>query len=76
LRVNGELPALSGPRNPYPGKSGGGGEKDAQADLLVFNGDPIADIALPARSSEPTLEVALGRQRRFLIEFSPSQAWT
>ena len=43
--VNGELLALSGRRNPYPGKLGVV-EKDALADLLVVNGDPIADIAL------------------------------
>ena len=43
--VNGELLALSGPRNPYPGKLGVV-EKDALADLLVVNGDPIDDIAL------------------------------
>ena len=43
--TNGELLALSGPRNPYPGKLGVV-EKDALADLLVVNGDPIADIAL------------------------------
>jgi imidazolonepropionase-like amidohydrolase len=43
--VNGELLALSGPRNPYPGKLGVI-EKDALADLLVVNGDPIDDIAL------------------------------
>jgi imidazolonepropionase-like amidohydrolase len=43
--VNGELLALSGPRNPYPGKLGVV-EEDALADLLVVNGDPIADITL------------------------------
>jgi imidazolonepropionase-like amidohydrolase len=43
--VNGELLALSGPRNPYPGKLGVV-EKDALADLLVVDGDPIADITL------------------------------
>ena len=43
--VNAELLALSGPRNPYPGKLGVI-EKDALADLLVVNGDPIDDIAL------------------------------
>ena len=43
--VNGELLALSGPRNPYPGKLGVV-EEDALADLLVVDGDPIADIAL------------------------------
>jgi imidazolonepropionase-like amidohydrolase len=43
--VNGDLLALSGPRNPYPGKLGVV-EEDALADLLLINGDPIADIAL------------------------------
>ncbi len=43
--VNGDLLALSGPRNPYPGKLGVM-EEDALADLLVVDGDPIADIAL------------------------------
>ncbi len=43
--VNGNLLALSGPRNPYPGKLGVV-EEDALADLLVVNGDPVADIAL------------------------------
>ena len=38
--VNGELLALSGPRNPYHGKLGVV-EKYALADLLVVNGDPI-----------------------------------
>jgi imidazolonepropionase-like amidohydrolase len=43
--INGELLTLSGSRNPYPGKLGVM-EEDALADLLVVNGDPIADIAL------------------------------
>ena len=43
--VNGELLALSGPRNPYPGRLGVV-EEGALADLIVVNGDPIADIAL------------------------------
>jgi imidazolonepropionase-like amidohydrolase len=47
--VNGELLALSGPRNPYPGKLGVV-EEDALADLLVVNGDPIADITLLEKS--------------------------
>jgi imidazolonepropionase-like amidohydrolase len=37
--------ALSGPRNPYPGKLGVV-EEGALADLLLVNGDPIADIKL------------------------------
>lgn len=43
--VNGELLALSGPRNPYPGKLGVV-EEGALADLLLVNGDPIANIKL------------------------------
>ena len=40
---NAELLALSGPRNPYPGKLGVI-EEGALADLLLVDGDPIADI--------------------------------
>jgi imidazolonepropionase-like amidohydrolase len=43
--TNGGLVALSGPRNPYPGKLGVI-EPGAFADLLVVDGDPIADIKL------------------------------
>jgi imidazolonepropionase-like amidohydrolase len=43
--INGELLALSGPRNPYPGKLGII-EEGAFADLIVVDGDPIANIAL------------------------------
>jgi imidazolonepropionase-like amidohydrolase len=43
--TNGELLALSGPRNPYPGKLGVI-EEGALADLIVLDGDPIANIAL------------------------------
>jgi imidazolonepropionase-like amidohydrolase len=42
---NAELLALSGPRNPYPGKLGVVAE-GALADLLVVDGDPIANIKL------------------------------
>jgi imidazolonepropionase-like amidohydrolase len=45
--TNGELLALSGPRNPYPGKLGVI-EDGAHADLLVVDGDPLQDIALLA----------------------------
>jgi imidazolonepropionase-like amidohydrolase len=44
---NAELLALSGPRNPYPGKLGVI-EEGALADLLVVNGDPLRDIGLLA----------------------------
>lgn len=45
--TNAELLAMSGPRNPYPGKIGVI-EPDAYADLLLIDGDPIADIKLIA----------------------------
>jgi imidazolonepropionase-like amidohydrolase len=46
--VNGELLAMSGPRNPYPGKLGVI-ETDALADLLVIDGNPLDDIGLMAK---------------------------
>jgi len=42
---NAELLALSGPRNPYPGKLGVV-EEGALADLLLVDGDPIVNIKL------------------------------
>ena len=42
---NAELLALSGKRNPYPGKLGVV-EEGALADLLLVDGDPIANIKL------------------------------
>ena len=44
---NAELLALSGPRNPYPGRLGVV-EVGALADLLLVDGDPLADIQLIA----------------------------
>ena len=44
---NAQVLALSGPRNPYPGRLGVV-EPGALADLLVVDGDPIADIDLLA----------------------------
>jgi len=44
-RTNAELLALSGKRNPYPGKLGVV-EEGALADLLLVDGDPIANIRL------------------------------
>jgi imidazolonepropionase-like amidohydrolase len=43
--INAELLALSGPRNPYPGKLGVI-EESALADLLLVDGDPIANLKL------------------------------
>ena len=42
---NGELLALSGPRNPYPGKLGVI-EEGALADILLVNGNPVEDLTL------------------------------
>jgi len=44
---NAELLALCGPRKPYPGKLGVV-EEGALADLLLVDGDPLADINLLA----------------------------
>lgn len=46
-RINAELLAMSGPRNPYPGKLGVI-EAGAFADLLIVKGDPLANIQLLA----------------------------
>jgi len=43
--TNAELLALSGPRNPYPGKLGVV-EEGALADLLLVNGNPLENIKL------------------------------
>jgi imidazolonepropionase-like amidohydrolase len=43
--VNAELLALSGPRNPYPGKLGVI-EEGAYADLLIIDGNPLQEIQL------------------------------
>jgi imidazolonepropionase-like amidohydrolase len=45
--ANGELLALSGLRNPYPGKLGVV-EEGALADLLVVDGNPLENIDLVA----------------------------
>jgi imidazolonepropionase-like amidohydrolase len=45
--TNGELLQLTGLRNPYPGKLGVV-EEGALADLLLVDGDPIANINLVA----------------------------
>jgi imidazolonepropionase-like amidohydrolase len=50
-----ELLAMSGPRNPYPGKLGVI-EEDAYADLLLVNGNPLDDISI---LTEPEENLAL-----------------
>ena len=48
--------ALSGPRNPYPGKLGVV-EEGALADLLVVDGDPLDDIGLIANPEKSLLVI-------------------
>lgn len=45
--VNAEVLAMSGPRSPYPGKLGVI-EEGAYADILLVNGDPLANLQLLA----------------------------
>jgi imidazolonepropionase-like amidohydrolase len=42
---NAEVLAMTGPRNPYPGKLGVI-EEGAYADILLVNGDPLKDISI------------------------------
>jgi len=46
-----QLLALSGPRNPYPGKLGVI-EEGAYADLLLVNGNPLEDISILTKPEE------------------------
>ncbi len=46
-----ELLALSGTKNPYPGKLGVI-EEGAYADILLINGDPLKDIAILTKPEE------------------------
>jgi imidazolonepropionase-like amidohydrolase len=52
--TNGELLALSGPRNPYPGKLGVV-EEGALADLLLVDGNPLENIDLVANPDKSFL---------------------
>jgi len=47
----GELLAMSGPKNPYPGKLGVI-EEGAYADILLINGDPLQDISILTKPEE------------------------
>lgn len=46
--TNGDLLQLTGKRNPYPGRIGVV-QEGALADLLLVDGDPVADIGLVAK---------------------------
>ncbi|MDN5767878.1 MAG: amidohydrolase family protein [Humibacillus sp.] len=58
---NAELLAMSGPRNPYPGRLGVV-EEGAIADLVLIDGDPLADISLIARPHEAFTAIIKGGQ--------------
>lgn len=49
--VNGELCAMAGPRNPYPGKLGVV-QAGAMADLLVVDGNPLENLQLIAQPEQ------------------------
>jgi imidazolonepropionase-like amidohydrolase len=53
---NAELLALSGPRNPYPGRIGVVAE-GALADLLLVDGDPLANLQLLAEPERNLLVI-------------------
>jgi imidazolonepropionase-like amidohydrolase len=57
--VNGELLAMSGPRNPYPGKLGVV-EEGALADLILVDGDPIDNLKLIADPDKNFLVIMKG----------------
>ena len=56
---NAELLALSGPRNPYPGRLGVV-EEGAIADLILVDGDPVADISLITRPADSFTAIIKG----------------
>lgn len=57
--TNAEVLALSGPRNPYPGRLGVV-EPGALADLLLVDGNPLADINLVADPDHKFLVIMKG----------------
>jgi imidazolonepropionase-like amidohydrolase len=57
--TNAQLLKLSGPRDPYPGKLGVV-EEGALADLLLMDGDPIANINLVADPEKSFLVIMKG----------------
>lgn len=59
---NGDLFALTGPRNPYPAGSLGVVKKDAYADLLLVDGDPLNDISILANPEKNIRVIMKGGQ--------------
>ncbi|RMF99357.1 MAG: amidohydrolase family protein [Gammaproteobacteria bacterium] len=58
--VNARLLALTGPRNPYPDGPLGVIEPGAYADILIVDGDPLADIRILERPAETLRLVVKG----------------
>lgn len=56
---NADLLAMSGPRNPYPGRLGVVAE-GALADLILVDGDPVADISLITRPDQAFTAIIKG----------------
>jgi imidazolonepropionase-like amidohydrolase len=65
---NAQLLALSGPRNPYPGKLGIV-EEGAMADLLLVDGDPIANLEILSDPAKNLL--AIMKDGQLLKNVSP-----
>src|SRR5499426_479094 len=69
--IGGQLLALSGKRNPYPGRLGVV-EEGALADLLLVDGDPISNIALIADPDKNLLVIMKdGKMYKNLIRAAP-----
>lgn len=69
---NATLLEASGPRNPYLGASLGVVEAGAWADLLLIDGDPVADITLIARPDTSMVVIMKGGE--IVKNTLPSQA--
>ena len=67
--TNAELLALSGKRNPYPGKLGVV-EEGALADLLLVDGNPLENLALVA---DPGQELRRHHEGRKDLQEPPSR---
>jgi imidazolonepropionase-like amidohydrolase len=72
--TNAQLLAMSGKRNPYPGKLGTV-EEGAFADLLLVDGDPLSDMSLFA-SPEKNLAVIMKDGKIYKNALDPAMALT
>jgi imidazolonepropionase-like amidohydrolase len=74
--TNAELLALSGKRNPYPGKLGVV-EDGALADLLLVEGNPLEDIELIANPEKNFVVIMKdGKVYKNLLEAAREDAGT